>query len=167
MKIIQKKVCLLGDFGVGKTSLVARFVTNVFPEKYLTTVGVKMDTKTVAINDELQAKLILWDIAGESALNTKTSSYLRGSAGLIFVADGTRENTLTSALQLKQEADNLLGAVPFVLLINKHDLIAEWDISETVVDELKQQGWQVFYSSAKTGENVEQALFLLAQNLVG
>ncbi len=68
MKILQKKICLLGDFAVGKTSLVARFVNNQFSEKYLTTVGVKMDTKLIAVNDNLSVKLIIWDIAGENSL---------------------------------------------------------------------------------------------------
>ena len=116
MKVIQKKVCLLGDFGVGKTSLVARAVKNEFPDKYLTTVGVKMDTKSISISDKLDVKVILWDIAGDSCLNSKAMSYIRGSAGFIFVADGTRMNTLNSVVEIKAEADRLLGELPFVLL---------------------------------------------------
>lgn len=166
MRVIQKKVCLLGDFGVGKTSLVARAVKNEFPEKYLTTVGVKMDTKSVSVSNELDVKVILWDIAGDSVLNSKASSYVRGSAGFIFVADGTRMNTLTSVLQIKMEANRLLGELPCVLLINKHDLIDQWDVCEATLKDIQAHGWQIFYTSAKTGENVELALTTLAQNLV-
>ena len=166
MKILQKKVCIIGDFGVGKTSLVARFVKNAFSDKYLTTVGVKMDTKLVEINPDTKAKLILWDIAGDSNLNPKTKSYLRGTSGFIFVVDGTRIDTLKSMFQLKEEIEKLLGTVPFVILANKHDLIDEWDIPETVFEELKARGWQMYYSSAKTGENVETAFMNLTQQMV-
>lgn len=166
MKVIQKKVCLLGDFGVGKTSLVARAVKNEFSEKYLTTVGVKMDTKSVSIMADLEVKIILWDIAGESVLNSKIASYIRGSAGFVFVADGTRMNTLNTIFQLKTDTEKLLGEVPFVLMINKHDLVEQWDIAPTVLKDIQDRGWQTFYSSAKTGENVELALTTLAKNLV-
>lgn len=166
MKVIQKKVCLLGDFGVGKTSLVARAVKNEFPDKYLTTVGVKMDTKSISISDKLDVKVILWDIAGDSCLNSKAMSYIRGSAGFIFVADGTRINTLNSVVEIKAEADRLLGELPFVLLVNKHDLTEQWDISETALENLQNRGGQTFYTSAKTGENVELALSTLALNLI-
>lgn len=166
MKVIQKKVCLLGDFGVGKTSLVARSVKNEFPEKYLTTVGVKMDTKTVPVSDDLEVKVILWDIAGDSVLNSKSSSYIRGSSGFIFVADGTRINTLASALQIKMDADRQLGVLPCVLLLNKYDLTEQWEISESALKEVQALNWQIFYTSAKTGENVELALTTMAKNLV-
>jgi small GTP-binding protein len=166
MKVIQKKICLLGDFGVGKTSLVARAVKNEFPEKYLTTVGVKMDTKSVIVSEELVVKVILWDIAGDSILNGKATNYIKGSSGFIFVADGTRMHTLTSVLQIKIETDRLLGQLPCVLLINKHDLIDQWDVSEADLKNIEDYGWQIFYTSAKTGENVEQVLTTLAQNLV-
>lgn len=166
MKVIQKKVCLLGDFGVGKTSLVARAVKNEFPEKYLTTVGVKMDTKSVSVSNDLDVKLILWDIAGDSTLSSKATAYIRGSAGFIFVADGTRLNTLTSVLQIKMEADRLLGVLPCLLLINKSDLSEQWDVCEAALNDIQTHGGQVFYTSAKTGENVEPALTALAQNLV-
>ena len=156
----------MGDFAVGKTSLVARFVKNEFSDKYLTTVGVKMDTKIVDIDDETKAKLVLWDIAGDSSLNTKTKSYLRGTSGFIFVVDGTRISTLNSVLKLKEDIDLLLGSVPFVILINKHDLIDEWDISASIIDDIKTRGWQVFYSSAKTGENVELAFINLSKKMV-
>lgn len=156
----------MGDFSVGKTSLVARFVKNAFSDKYLTTVGVKMDTKVVEVSDQLTAKLVLWDIAGDSSLNPKTKSYLRGTSGFIFVVDGTRISTFNSMLQLKEDIDQLLGQVPFVVLLNKHDLVTEWDIAESSVEDLKAQGWQVFYSSAKTGENVETAFMNLTQKMV-
>ena len=79
MNQIQAKVCMLGSFAVGKTSLVARYVTNVFSDKYLTTVGVKVDTKEISV-DETQMKLVVWDIAGEAEISAKTRMYLRGAS---------------------------------------------------------------------------------------
>ena len=166
MRVIQKKVCLLGDFGVGKTSLVARAVKNEFPEKYLTTVGVKMDTKSVSVSSDLDVKVILWDIAGDSTLNGKANSYVRGSSGFVFVANGTRMSSLTSALQIKMAADRLLGKLPCVLLINKYDLTEQWEVCEETLKEIETHGWKVFLTSAKTGENVEAALTTLAHNLM-
>ena len=80
--MIQKKVCLLGGFAVGKTSLVSRFVTSIFSEKYLTTVGVKVDKKLVSVNGQ-DVTLMLWDIYGEDEFQTVQPSYLRGASGYL------------------------------------------------------------------------------------
>jgi len=111
MKILQKKVCLLGDFGVGKTSLVRRVVKNEFSEKYLTTVGVKMDTKLITVNDELAVKLIIWDIAGEGCLKKVAQTYLRGAAGFLLVVDGTRSSTLDCAINMKKAFKNCSATI--------------------------------------------------------
>ena len=87
--MLQKKICMLGGFGVGKTSLVSRFVSSMFSDKYLTTVGVKVDKKTVPI-DSGEMTLMLWDIYGQDEFQTVRDSYLRGASGYLLVADGTR-----------------------------------------------------------------------------
>jgi len=97
--MIQKKVCLLGAFATGKTSLVARFVRSVFSEKYLTTVGVMIERKTLTL-DRTDLNLIIWDLHGEDEFQKVRASYLRGTAGIIFVVDGTRRETLARAEQL-------------------------------------------------------------------
>ena len=94
------KVCMLGDFGVGKTSLVARFMRNTFSDRYLTTVGVKVDSKEVDCGEQGAVKLVVWDIAGGSALDALNMSYLRGAGGLLLVADGTRASTMRTAIDL-------------------------------------------------------------------
>ena len=104
MATLKKKICLLGSFGVGKTSLVARFVHSLFSDKYHTTVGVKIDKKTVDLGDRA-VNLILWDVAGEDDISTLRMSYLRGSAGYVLVADGTRPSTLEVALSLRIDRD--------------------------------------------------------------
>ena len=165
MKILQKKICVLGDFSVGKTSLVGRFVKNEFSDKYLTTVGVKMDTKLVSVNDALKIKLIIWDIAGENAFKKISQTYLRGAAGFILVLDGTRLTTLEAALDIKQNIIQLLGEIPFVVLINKVDLKAQWEIDDEHIARLNAMEKQLFFTSAKTGEQVEEAFHLLSEYL--
>ena len=159
--VLQKKICMLGGFSVGKTSLVKRFVESVFSETYLTTVGVKIDKKTVDLG-ERAVNLILWDVAGEDDISTIRMSYLRGCAGYVLVADGTRPSTLDVALSLRERVEAEHGNLPFVLLLNKSDLQEQWAIHDTELDNLRQAGWSVRSSSARTGEGVEDAFRELA-----
>ena len=158
---LQKKVCMLGGFSVGKTSLVKRFVESVFSETYLTTVGVKIDKKPVELSDRI-VNLILWDLAGEDDVSSLRMSYLRGSAGYVLVADGTRPSTLEVALSLRQRVETDFGPLPFVLLLNKNDLREQWAIRDEDVENLQQSGWWVQSTSARTGEGVENAFRALA-----
>ena len=164
--MIQKKICMLGAFAVGKTSLVARFVKSIFSEKYLTTVGVKIDKKSLKVGDQ-EMTLILWDLAGEDEFLQLRTSYLRGSAGYFLVADGTRRATLDKAIELQQRAENEIGKVPFILLINKSDLKSEWDIQDSEIAALTAEGWVTFETSAKTGANVEEIFQLIGEKMIG
>lgn len=165
MKSQSFKICLLGEFAVGKTSTVARCVRNTFSESYLTTVGVKVDSKTLMLSPEVEARLVLWDIAGSNTLDQTRSNYIIGAHGLLLVADGTRENTVATALGLRQQAQQILGReMPCVLMLNKADLIDGWAISPRHIRELEQQ-LPVFTASAKTGEGVEESLSELAKVL--
>jgi len=163
--MIQKKICMIGDFAVGKTSLVARFVRQTFSDKYLTTIGVKIDTKLINLSQE-QIKLILWDIAGSDALSTVTASYLRGAAGYFLVVDGTRKPTWDTALNLQQLVNSQIGNKPFILLLNKADLQEQWEINNLDIAEQLQQGRMVIHTSAKTGTGVEEAFTQLATKLL-
>jgi small GTP-binding protein len=158
---VQKKICMLGGFSVGKTSLVKRFVESIFSETYLTTVGVKIDKKTVTLGDRA-VHLILWDLAGEDDMSSLRMSYLRGSAGYVLVADGTRPATLKTALSLRQRVEAEHGSLPFALLLNKNDLREQWAITDGDLEELRRNGWSVRPSSARTGEGVEDAFTDLA-----
>jgi small GTP-binding protein len=160
MTVAAHKVCLLGDFGVGKTSLVARFVRNTFSEKYLTTVGVKVDTRELAL-DGKPVKLVIWDIAGRGSLDTLDKNYLRGASGLLLVCDGTREATFRSALYLHMQSRSVLGNVPAVLMINKLDLADRWEVTPAMSAEIRKTQ-PVFESSALTGDGVEAAFATLA-----
>ena len=161
---LQKKICMLGGFSVGKTSLVKRFVQSVFSETYLTTVGVKIDKKTVDLPDRT-VNLILWDLAGEDDISSLRMSYLRGSAGYVLVADGTRPSTLEVALSLRQRVEAEFGRLPFVLLLNKSDLKEQWAIGDEDVEGLRQSGWWLRSTSARTGEGVDDAFGTLAERV--
>ena len=163
--MIQKKVCMLGATGVGKTSLVARFVTSLFSDKYLTTIGVKVDKKVVPVDGQ-EVTLVLWDIYGEDEYQTVRESYLKGASGLLLVADGTRQQTLETAHELQQRAEGACGQVPFVLALNKSDLQGEWRVDERALWKLAEAGWTVIMTSAKTGTGVEDAFLKLTQKMV-
>jgi len=164
--MIQKKICLLGAFAVGKTSLVARFVKSIYSDQYLTTVGVKVDKKAVSLGDK-EVNLIVWDLAGEDEFQKVSMDYLRGAAGYLLVADGTRLSTLETARLLRQRVADNIGDIPFVFIINKNDLSAEWEIDDQAVADCQATGWNVIKSSAKTSEGVEEAFKLLAEKLCG
>src|SRR5262252_7835425 len=99
--MLKKKICMVGQFAVGKTSLVRRFVDSIFDERYHTTVGVKVDRKDVTI-DARSVTLMLWDIAGEDDLAQLKVSHLRGASGYILVVDGCRAASFSKAVELQQ-----------------------------------------------------------------
>ena len=156
---------MLGAFAVGKTSLVRRYVHSIFSDKYNTTVGVKIEKTSVSHNDR-QVDLIIWDLHGEDDFQHVRLSYLKGSSGCICVADGTRQATLATALNLMTIAENTLGNVPFVLVINKIDLKDSWEIDDAMVEAIEQKGVMVVQTSAKTGNAVEDAFQLLTRKMM-
>jgi small GTP-binding protein len=159
--MIKKKICMLGIFAVGKTSLVQRFVKSIFSEKYLTTVGVKIDKKTLNVGNQV-VDLMLWDLHGEDEFQKLQISYLRGASGYFLVADGTRASTLDGVLRLKETVDKALGKIPFLLLVNKVDLLDEWEVDEGRLARLLEEDWTILKTSAKSGQGVEEAFLALA-----
>lgn len=163
--MIQKKICMLGGFAVGKTSLVRRFVTNLFSEQYQSTIGVSIDKKTLSVGGQ-PVTLVLWDLYGEDDYQRLRESYLRGASGYILVMDGTRKATLGTALALQETAARVLGTVPFVTIINKADLQSEWEIDERAISQLRERNWTVFSGSAKFGQGVDELFSFLAARIV-
>jgi small GTP-binding protein len=160
--MIEKKICMLGASGVGKTSLVSRFVSSIFSEKYHTTIGVKVDKKSVTVDDTL-VMMLLWDIYGQDEFQTVKPTYLRGASGYLLVADGTRAGTLETARALQKTAEDVVGRVPYVLVLNKIDLVAEWQVDERALWKVADEGWPIVKTSAKTGAGVEEAFNRLAR----
>ena len=153
--MLQKKICMLGSFSVGKTSLVRRFVESIFSDAYQTSIGVKIDKKVVRAGNE-DVTLVLWDIHGEDVYQKIRMSYLRGMSGYLLVVDGTRRQTLDDALALNERVIQEAGKVPAVLVLNKSDLTEKWEIDAARESELTAAGWTMLRTSAKTGASVEE-----------
>jgi small GTP-binding protein len=157
--MIKKKVCMVGDFAVGKTSLTQRFVKNQFSEKYLTTIGVKIDNVVVG-----ETKLIIWDIAGRDALSPINANYLAGAAGIVMVADGTRPETIESLKVLAEVVQERIGRVPTVTAINKKD-DPNWQLQAHQAEAFSDLDWAMFETSAKDGLNVPEMFAELVQRI--
>lgn len=162
--MIGKKVAMLGMWGVGKTSLVQQFVNSIYDEKYLSTLGVKVDKKVVQAADQ-DVNLMLWDIAGAEDHFSVPLHYIKGSAGYLLVMDGTRKASLQVGLDLIKLVQEGVGDIPFVPVVNKSDL--DWELSDAEIDAaFAPFGLNWFKSSAKTGENVDLAFTTLAERML-
>ena len=165
--VIQKKVCLLGEFAIGKTSLVRRFVYNIFDERYLTTIGVSICRKEIATFDSTLLNLVIWDLASSDKYEDLRSHYLHGTAGALLVCDLTRPETIEAIRTTYVE--QLLKNSPdssIVLVGNKKDLINPASDAINQLEKLALELDTPFQTtSAKTGENVEAAFTLLANLL--
>ena len=163
--MISTKVCMIGAFAVGKTSLVTQFVQRMFSDRYLTTVGVRIDTREIEIDGQ-QLKLILWDIAGRDEFSALNHSYIAGASAYLLVVDGTRASTLIVAAELQSELQQALGNVPYIVLINKGDLRGQWEVTQTDIDAIRGNASATVITSAKTGEGVEVAFEQLARAIL-
>ena len=160
MNKVTKKIVLLGNEGVGKTSLVKRFVQSIFNDQYLSTIGIKISKKTVIVNDT-EVDLMLWDIARNMMSKSLYQNYLKGAHGVFLVCDGTRLDTFDSVLQEKENHINVdFKESTSYLIVNKTDLMTEADKNKINAKEVD------FFTSAKTGNNVEEAFKQMAANFV-
>lgn len=162
---MKLKLCMVGAYAVGKTSLVERFVHSIYSERYHTTIGVKIDTRVVETRDG-PATCVIWDIAGEDEFYTVRSSYLRGMRGYLLVVDGTRRLTVEVAQGIHDRIRTSFGPVPFVLLANKKDLADAWEIRTGDLDALGREALAVLETSALTGDRVEDAFDLLVEAMI-
>lgn len=159
--MIQKKICLLGASSVGKTSLVKQFVEGIFNEKYLTTIGVKVDKKLVEV-DGKSVQLMLWDIEGNDQYNVFQERYLRGAAGYIIVVDHTRSSSLLEGIDIHTLARQVTSA-PAILVLNKSDLPKQWHWQDKELEQYKDIFEHQFSTSAKTGDEVENMFNAMAK----
>jgi small GTP-binding protein len=162
----SRKICILGDFAVGKTSLVRRFVSNQFSDKYLTTIGVKIDTKEVRLDDGRGLKLAIWDVAGTDAPTELFLRYTRGAVGLLLVADAARAETLECCVALRDVLAAQVGPLPYVLLVNKSDLNEQREVVAADARGLLQDALDWLDTSALTGDKVEVAFRRLVVGLL-
>lgn len=162
---MQKKICMLGASSVGKTSLVQRFVSSIYSEKYHMTIGVKIDKKMISVEGQ-DVTLLLWDLQGEDGDFKVRSSFLRGASGYFMVADLTRHDTLVTAFSIQQMVEREIGKLPFFVLLNKNDLTDQIEITETELSNMSEYNWQLIRTSAKTGENVNEAFRRLTEEIL-
>jgi small GTP-binding protein len=168
---VKKKIILLGDGAVGKTSLIRRFVIDKFDDKYILTIGTKVTGKTIQIErDEnlVHLKFQIWDILGQKGFTKLHQSSFRGTDGVILVADITRKKTLLSlATYWIPKVHHLVGNVPFIILANKYDLKKNAEFAEEELKKLSVKYNAPFYfTSAKNGDNVQTAFFKIGNKML-
>lgn len=177
MTDISQKICLVGDFGVGKTSLIRRFVDRQFSDRYLSTVGVKISRRQVEVAEHpsnplpgRNIQLLIWDLEGRSKFKGVAPSYLQGAKGVIIVSDLTRPETVRGVgdhIDLFHSV-NAQGAV--ALALNKADLVADpaREAKSLLDPQQYRRAFATYLTSAKSGIHVDEifeaiALKLLAQ----
>lgn len=156
--MIAKKVLLVGNFGVGKTSLIRRFVLNEFSEDYISTIGVRVSTKIVNLNND-EIKLLIWDVAGTSGNEKVPKSYFLGSSAAMYVFDLSREETYINIKNQVATVKELSGLKEITIVGNKKDLVTENEINDIIS---KLEIAVDLITSAKDDENVEDAFTKLA-----
>ncbi|WP_439128082.1 Rab family GTPase [Polaribacter sp.] len=160
--MIAKKVLLVGNFGVGKTSLIRRFVLNQFSEDYISTIGVRVSSKVVAYNNQ-EIKLLIWDVAGTSGDEKIPKAYFLGASAAMFVFDVSREETYLTIENHLQNIKELSGLDNITIVGNKKDLLSEnelKDVVQTIPVNID------LITSAKEDENVEDAFLQLAAQAI-
>jgi small GTP-binding protein len=163
--MLQKKICMVGMFGTGKTCLVQRYVHSLFSAKYLTTVGVKIDRRETQSSGQ-PVMLMLWDLEGREETRDINPSYLKGAHGMLYVVDGTRRDTFDKMFEIQELVRNSIGDVPSVVALNKSDLMEQWQLQPADEKRLADEGHFSLLTSAKTGSNVEAAFQRLADATV-
>ncbi|WP_448265955.1 Rab family GTPase [Nostoc sp. DSM 114159] len=174
MSTISKKICLFGDFGVGKTSLIRQFVECQFSDQYLSTVGVKISRKLVVFSKEellveQKLQLIIWDIEGSNKFKAVAKNYFQGSKGAVIVGDVTQAETLN---HIQEHIQTFLAVNPnsyIVVALNKSDMIAaEYLEKIRQMHQFTNQAniLDTYVTSAKTGNNVDKIFQALATRLI-
>ena len=165
-KSTQRKICLLGDFAVGKTSLVRRFVHNKFESDYQATIGVQISRKEVLLQDARTPKvgLVLWDLAGGETFSQMEEAYYRGGAGALLVADCMRPETFSAINTYATTFTQINPGTTLVIVFNKVDLAPDVMELERRAEALSARwGAPHFFTSALTGMQVEHAFRKLAE----
>lgn len=171
--VVKLKICMAGEAMVGKTSLIRRYVLQEYDDRYTATLGTKITKKTVAAKDPrtgqaVDVNLILWDIMGTPTLrDLLKEAYYHGAHGVLGVADLTRKETLRELDQWYGSIQSVAGPIPQYVVVSKVDLKGEAQLQEdTIRTFCEGRGWPWSYTSAKTGEGVEEAFAGLVRNVL-
>jgi small GTP-binding protein len=168
VKDMMKKMVVIGEAGVGKTSLIRRFVVDKFDDKYIVTIGTKTSKKILTLKDGgtmVNLKLIIWDILGQRSFPKLKESAYKGSNGAFVVLDVTRRETLDSFKTWLSQLYKVAGEIPVIILANKNDLKSEYGKKE-IENLVKDYGFPYYLTSAKTGKNVNDAFHTLGKMMI-
>ena len=163
--ISKLKICLIGATGVGKTSLASRFVHSIYSDTYRTTIGVKIEAMEIQ-RGERSVQLVVWDLSGEDEFQSVQSTYIAGSAGYLLVIDGTRRETVDTARLLAMRVRAAAGNIPFVVMVNKVDLVALWEVVAEDLAPLRADAAAVLETSARSGVGVREAFEALVDDIL-
>jgi small GTP-binding protein len=168
---LKRKICLLGDWGVGKTSLIKKFVFDQFDDKYISTLGTKVTKKRIkfkiSAEEIIDMNILIWDIMGQEEFKKIQLMAYKNANGAILVCDITRRETLDNLKTWSSELFSITGEIPIIIMANKSDLKDEAKFN---IDDLARtaQGFPAphYMTSAKTGENVEEAFIKIGKKLL-
>jgi len=171
-KEVIKKLCLLGDPAVGKTSLIKKYIYNVFDDKYITTIGTKVTKKEVTLHEAAQDKrdmlmtMLIWDILGQREHSRLHAMFYQGAEGAMIVCDITRMDTVRNMRVWVESFKAVVGDVPMIFLLNKADLLDQETFDKSEIEKLvKEYKMPYLFTSAKRGDNVELAFQTFANQL--
>jgi len=167
MSLIKKKICLLGDVGVGKTSMIRRFVENLFDDSYLSTIGVKVSQKNISLTASSEILLMIWDVEGAGYAGDINTNYMAGASGAIIVSDLTRLQTIDVCEDIVTSFRKINPQAPILFAGNKYDLVTVkhpgYILFNEKAEELKVP---FYYTSAKTGQNVEDCFNHISERMI-
>ena len=168
VKDVMKKMVVIGEAGVGKTSLIRRFVVDKFDDKYIVTIGTKTSKKILTLKDggtHVNLKLIIWDILGQRSFPKLKESAYKGSNGAFVVLDLSRRQTLESFETWLLQLYKVAGEIPVIILANKNDLGSEFGKDE-IEKLVKDYGFPFYLTSARTGRNVNEAFYTMGKMML-
>ncbi len=168
---VKRKILLLGDGAVGKTSLIRRFVVDKFSDEYITTIGTKVTKKDLRIESPGRATdmtFMIWDVLGQKGYKGIQESSFQGAKGALLVYDVSRPETAESLQEYWiPHLLNVTEPIPIVVVGNKVDLVKSRRDAQDALEELQDAlGVGGVLSSAKTGENVESSFLALAKAVI-